>query len=142
MWFGLSFFAIGICGLLFLSFFLSFVFVTGICVQFLSYTAFSAVGIRARLSVFAFFLSYCPQMLKSILGTNCDVDRLVLWLRRGPVRLPLFFRKPGFVGLKINVQRPAEFLFTFRVLLFSRLFSLICCLAFVLFLRKGRGICR
>ena len=32
-------------------------FVTGICVQFLSYLAFSAVGIRARLSVFAFFLS-------------------------------------------------------------------------------------
>ena len=33
-------------------------------------------------------------MLKSILGTNCDVDRLVPWLRRGPVRLPLFFPKP------------------------------------------------
>ena len=33
-------------------------------------------------------------MLKSILGTNCDVDRLVPWLRRGPVRVPLFFSKP------------------------------------------------
>ena len=42
----------------FFSFFLfSFLFVTGICVQFLSYTAFYAVGIRARLSAFAFFLS-------------------------------------------------------------------------------------
>ena len=40
-----------------LFFFFFFVVVTGICVQFLSYTAFSAVGIRARLSVFAFFLS-------------------------------------------------------------------------------------
>jgi len=39
-----------------LSFLFSF-FVTGICVQFLSYTAFSAIGIRARLTVFAFFLS-------------------------------------------------------------------------------------
>ena len=29
-------------------------------------------------------------MLKSILGTNCDVDRMVPWLRRGPVRVPLF----------------------------------------------------
>ena len=35
-----------------------FFFVTAICVQFLSYTAFSAVGIRARLSVFAFSLSF------------------------------------------------------------------------------------
>ena len=66
-------------------------FVIGICVQFLSYTAFSAVAIRAWLSVFAFFLSECPQMLKSILGANCDVDRLVPWLRRGPVRVPIFF---------------------------------------------------
>ena len=39
-------------------FFVVVVFVTGICVHFLSYTAFSAVGIRARLSVFAFFLSF------------------------------------------------------------------------------------
>ena len=36
------------------------------------------------------------------------------------------------------VHRPAEFLFTFRLLLFSRLFSLSFCLAFVLFLRQGR----
>ena len=33
-------------------------------------------------------------MLKSILGTNCDVDRMVAWLRRGHVRVPLFFPKP------------------------------------------------
>ena len=59
-------FATNICGLVFLSLpqafvvcsliFVFFFFVTGLCVQFLSYTAFSAVGIRARLSVFAFFL--------------------------------------------------------------------------------------
>ena len=33
-------------------------------------------------------------MLKSILGTNCDVDRMMLWLWRGPMRVPLFFPKP------------------------------------------------
>ena len=33
-------------------------------------------------------------MLKSILGTNCDVDRMMPWLWRGPVRVPLFFPKP------------------------------------------------
>ena len=33
-------------------------------------------------------------MLKSILGTNCNVDRMVPWLRRSPVRVPLFFPKP------------------------------------------------
>ena len=33
-------------------------------------------------------------MLKSILGTNCDVDRMMPRLRRGPVRVPLFFPKP------------------------------------------------
>ena len=37
-------------------------------------------------------------MLKSILGTSCDVDRLVPWLRRGPMRVPLF--SPVIVGLK------------------------------------------
>ena len=46
LWFGLSFFATGICGLF--SFF-----ATGICVQSLSFTAFSAIGIRVRLFVFA-----------------------------------------------------------------------------------------
>ena len=60
MWFGLSFFAVGICGLFFLSSFFLFSFllffflfssfiVTGICVQFLSYTAFSAVGLLSFL---------------------------------------------------------------------------------------------
>ena len=33
-------------------------------------------------------------MLKSVLATNCDVDRLVPWLRRGPVRVPLVFPTP------------------------------------------------
>ena len=79
-------------------------------------------------------------MLKSVLGTNCDVDRLVPWLRRGPVRVPLFSPEPGFCLSKMSLHRPAEFLFTFRLLLFSRLFSLISPpLAFVLFLRQGRG---
>ena len=56
-------FATNICGLVFLSLpqagicGLFFLFLSGICVQFLSYTAFSDVGIRARLSVFPFFLS-------------------------------------------------------------------------------------
>ena len=27
--------------------------------------------------------------------TSCNVDRLVPWFRRGPVRVPLFFPKPG-----------------------------------------------
>ena len=38
------------------------------------------------------------------------------------------------------MHRPAEFLFTCRLLLFSRLFSLIFCLAFVLFLDKAKGV--
>ena len=53
LWFGLSFFAIVICGLFFLSFF-----ATGICVQPLSFTAFSAVGIHVRLFVFALVWGY------------------------------------------------------------------------------------
>ena len=39
------------------------------------------------------------------------------------------------------MHKPAKFLFTFRLLLFSRSFSLIFYLEFVLFLRQGRGIC-
>ena len=104
--------------------FFFFFFVTGICVQFLSYTAFSAVGIRARLSVFAFFLSECPQMLKSILGTNCDVDRLVPWLRRGPMRVPLFFPKPGVRWSKMCTGQPS-FCVPFGFYFFLGLFSLI-----------------
>ena len=42
-------------------------------------------------------------MLKSILGTNCDVDRMVPWLRRGPVRVPLFSPSPVlFVGAQAS----------------------------------------
>ena len=48
LWFGLSFFATGINLWSVLSFF-----ATGICVQSLSFTAFSAVGIRVRLFVSA-----------------------------------------------------------------------------------------
>ena len=46
-------------------------------------------------------------MLKSILGTNCDVDRLVPWLRRGPVRVPLFFLKPGVRWSKMCTGQPS-----------------------------------
>ena len=39
-------------------------------------------------------------MLKSILGTNCDVDRMVPWpLWRGPVIVPRFLPKPCTVRL-------------------------------------------
>jgi len=46
-------------------------------------------------------------------------------LRCGPVRVPLhdFPRSPVFIGLKC-VHSPVEFLFIFRLLLFSWLFSL------------------
>ena len=46
-------------------------------------------------------------MLKSILGTNCDVDRLVPWLRRGPVRVPLFSPKPGVRWSKMCTGQPS-----------------------------------
>ena len=36
-------------------------------------------------------------MLKSLLGTNRDVDRMVPWLRRGLVRVPLFSPKPSTI---------------------------------------------
>ena len=48
----------------------SFFFVTGICVQFPSYTAFSAVGIRARLSVFAFFFFLMSSDAKEHIRDN------------------------------------------------------------------------
>ena len=42
-------------------------------------------------------------MLKGILGTNCDVDLMMPWLRRGPVRVPLFFPSPVlFVGAQAS----------------------------------------
>ena len=47
LWFGLSFFATGICGLFFLSLPQAFVY------SLFFFTAFSAVGIRVRLFVFA-----------------------------------------------------------------------------------------
>ena len=68
-------FATRICGLVFLSLpqafvvcFLSF-FATGIYVQFLSFTAFSAVGIRVRLFVFA--------LLALVSGYQCISQFLV-----------------------------------------------------------------
>ncbi len=42
-------------------------------------------------------------------------------LRRGPMRVPLFFKKPGFHWSKMCAQS-RRVLFTFRLLLFSRLF--------------------
>ena len=54
-------------------------------------------------------------MLKSILGTSCDVDRLVPWLPRGPMRVPLFF--PVFVGLKCaQASRVSVYLSAFTFL--------------------------
>ena len=44
-------------------------------------------------------------------------------LRRGPMRVPLFFKKPGFHWSKMCAQS-RQVLFTFRILLFSRLFLL------------------
>ena len=62
-------------------------------------------------------------MLKSILGTNCDVDRLVPRLRRGPVREPLFSPKSGVRWSKMCTGQPSFCLpFGFY---FARLFSLI-----------------
>ena len=46
-------------------------------------------------------------MLKSILGTNFDVDRLMPWLRRGPARVPLFFPKPGVRWSKMCTGQPS-----------------------------------
>ena len=75
-------------------------------------------------------------MLKSVLGTSCDVDRLVPWLRRGPVRVPLF--PPVFVGLKCaQASRVSVYLsaFTFLSVVFiDFLASLLFC-----FLYKAGG---
>ena len=65
LWFALSFFATGICGLFCLSFF-----TTGIYVWSLSFMAFSAVGICVRLFVFA--------MLALVSGYQCISQFLVL----------------------------------------------------------------
>ena len=78
-----------------------------LCTVSVLHGLFCCIGIRARLSVSSFFLSQCPQMLKSILGTNCDVDRLVPWLRRGPVRVPLFFLMPGVRWSKMCTGQPS-----------------------------------
>ena len=63
LWFGLSFFATGICGLFF------FFFATGICVQSLSFMAFSAIGIRVRVFVFV--------LLALVSGYQCVSQSLV-----------------------------------------------------------------
>ncbi len=68
-------------------------------------------------------------MLKSILGTSCDVDRLVPWLRRGLMRVPLFF--PVIVGLKCaQASRVSVYLsaFSFLSIVFIDFFaSLLFC---------------
>ena len=87
LWFGLSFFATGICGLF--SFF-----ATGICVQSVSFTAFSAVGIRVRLFVFAFLaLVSGYQCISQFLVSCCTLAARQLhpWrfeLEFFPCRLP------------------------------------------------------
>ena len=65
-------------------------------------------------------------MLNSILGTNCDVDRLVPWLRRGPVRVPLFFPKLGFPWSKMCTGQPSFVYlsaFTFLSAVFTDFFA-------------------
>ena len=57
-------------------------------------------------------------MLKSILGTNCDVDRLVPWLRRGSVRVPLFFRSRVSVYISAFTFLSVVFIDFFASLLF------------------------
>ena len=70
-------------------------------------------------------------MLKSILGTSCDVDRLVPWLRRGPMRVPLFLSKPGVRWFKMCTGQPSfclPFGFYFSLDCFHRFFaSLLFC---------------
>ena len=72
LWFGLSFFATSICGLIFLCF------ATGICVQSLSFTAFSAISIRVR-----FFWYYAVRLwllVSFILGvTLWKALQIPLW---------------------------------------------------------------
>ena len=72
-------------------------------------------------------------------------------LRRGPMRVPLFFQKPGFhwskmcaqsrrVSLVYNVCTvPPSFVYLSAFAFLSVVF-IVFCLAFVLFLRLGRGI--
>ena len=62
LWFVLSFFATGICGLSF--------FATGICVQSLSFMAFFAIGIRVRPFVFA-LLALVSGLYLSIFVSCC-----------------------------------------------------------------------
>ncbi len=61
-------------------------------------------------------------------------------LRRGPTRVPLFFQKHGFHWSTMCAQsrRVSVYLSAFAFL--SDVFTVFC-LAFVLFLRLGRGIC-
>ena len=56
-------------------------------------------------------------MLKSILGTKCDVDRMVPRLRRGPVRVPLFF-PVLFVGAQASRVSVYLSAFTFLSVVF------------------------
>ena len=62
-------------------------------------------------------------------------------LRRGPMKVPLFFQKPGFLWSKMCAQfrRVSVYLSAFAFL--SVVFIVFFCLAFVLFLKLGRGIC-
>ena len=66
-------------------------------------------------------------MLKSILGTNCDVDRMVPWLRRDHVRVPLFF-PVLFVGAQVSRVSVYLSAFTFLSVVFIDFFaSLLFC---------------
>ena len=68
-------------------------------------------------------------MLKSILGTNCNVDRMVPWLRRGPVRVPLFFLSPVlFVGAQASRVSVYLSAFTFFSVVFVDFLPRFCIL--------------
>ena len=69
-------------------------------------------------------------MLKSILGTNCDVDRMVPWLRRGPVRVPLFFPSVIFVGAQASRVSLYLSAFTFLSVVFIDFLPRFCLFSF------------
>ena len=89
-----SFFAIGMWSVL------SFFFVTGICVQFLSYMAFSAVGIRVRLFVFA--------LLALVSGYQCISEFLVSCCALAARSFILGDSNMNFLKVGYPVDRPTN----------------------------------
>ena len=106
-WLGQPFFAISICGLVFLFLPQAFVvfsfFVTGICVQSLSFTAFSAVGIRVRLFVFA--------LLAFVSGYQCISQFLVSCCALAARKLHLWRFELDFFPSRLPCGHPYKFCF-------------------------------